>query len=304
LVVTVAHVVDGVATIDLGAGDKTTFGQVVGIDDSTDVALVKAASPIAGHIFRFASSVPPVGTSLGVIGYPEGVSESFSQGVVSGLNRTITVDGSARSNMIQTDAPLNPGNSGGPMLTLNGQVIGLVDAGDTEAQGLSYAVPATTAAPLVSEWMTRPSPSPLASCGSGPPPTGAAPGGSSGAQGTSLPITLAPPTDTLNWTGFVITPASCRYSIDSVGQVSAVTTGSVTVPETTGVVVGQIEAWILDSSGNVVAYGFPAYLPQTAGSYNWTVSTFINNIAGDGGTPSSCVVEGIDPSLPWDQPQS
>ena len=65
---------------------------------------------------------------------------------------------------MQTDAPLSPGNSGGPVLLLNGTVVGLVDAGDTSAQGISYAVPAMSAGPLFSTWRGDPSPQLPATC--------------------------------------------------------------------------------------------------------------------------------------------
>ena len=68
---------------------------------------------------------------------------------------------------MQTDAALNPGNSGGPVLLLNGTVVGLVDAGNSSAQGIGYAVPATSAAPLVSGWEGYRSPPSNPTC----PPT-------------------------------------------------------------------------------------------------------------------------------------
>jgi serine protease Do len=182
LVATAAHVVDGAAAVDLTAGESTRPGHVVGIDTSTDVALVQTTSPINGHVFILASTLPTVGTTLGIIGYPEGGPQSFTQGVVSGLNRTIDVAGIVRSNMIQTDAPVDPGNSGGPMLTLNDKVVGLVDAGDTSAQGLAYGVPATNAGPLLASWEAIPAPPPAPSCAT---PLGPGTPGSVGSNASS-----------------------------------------------------------------------------------------------------------------------
>ena len=164
LLATAAHVVDGAVAIGLTANGKTTSGHVVGIDDTTDVALVQTSSPLSGHLFNLASELPAVGTSIGVIGFPEGGPISFSQGAVSGLDRTIDIEGQPRGGLIQTDAALNPGNSGGPLLLLSGTVTGLADAVNTGAEGLGYAIPSATAAPLLSSWETAPSPPPPPVC--------------------------------------------------------------------------------------------------------------------------------------------
>ncbi len=81
---------------------------------------------------------------------------TLTHGDVSGLNRTVNVEGTMRSGMIETDAPINPGNSGGPMLAEDGSVIGLIDAGNLEANGIGYAVPATQAAPADRHWASGP----------------------------------------------------------------------------------------------------------------------------------------------------
>ncbi len=128
------------------------------------MALIRAATPFTGHVFGLARIEPPVGTVVGVIGYPEGGPVSFSQGTISGLNRTVNVEGQARTGLVQTDAALNPGNSGGPILLLDGTVVGLADAGNSSAQGIGYAVPATSAAPLISAWQGDPSPPSTPTC--------------------------------------------------------------------------------------------------------------------------------------------
>ncbi|MHB1787192.1 MAG: S1C family serine protease [Acidimicrobiales bacterium] len=157
MVATVAHVVGSAVTIGLSTGDTTTLGHVVGSDSSIDLALIETTAPLAGHIFTLASTEPPVGTTVGVIGFPLGGPMSFSNGTVSGLNRSIPIEGTEHTGLLQTDAPMNPGNSGGPVLLTDGTVIGLADAMATNAQGLGYAVPATEAGPLLSSWSTSPS---------------------------------------------------------------------------------------------------------------------------------------------------
>jgi hypothetical protein len=150
--------------IGLSAGGRTVAGHVIGIDTSGDLALVAAGSAIPGHIFKLSGAQPPIGTPVGVIGFPEGGPISFSQGIVSGLDRTLDVGGQTMEGLMQTDASLNPGNSGGPVLLQTGAVTGIVDARYTSAEGLGYAIPATAAAALFSAWEAAPAPPPAPSC--------------------------------------------------------------------------------------------------------------------------------------------
>lgn len=156
LVATVAHVVEGAAALSLTIGDNgsggTTSGVVVGLDPQSDVALVKTNRPLTGHVFRLADHVPTVGQEIAAIGFPEGEPMTLTRGIVSGLERTIPIDGLDRSGLIQTDVAINPGNSGGPMLATDGQVYGLIDAKRTDAAGLGYAVSPTTASARVRAW--------------------------------------------------------------------------------------------------------------------------------------------------------
>jgi S1-C subfamily serine protease len=191
LVATVGHVVDGAVAIGLTANGVTTVGHVLGLDPTGDLALVQSSAPLSGHLFTLASELPQVGADVGAIGFPEGGPVSFTRGTVSGLDRTINVGGTPRAGMIQTDAALNPGNSGGPLLLVNGTVIGLVDAGDTGAQGISFAVPAATAAPLLSSWRSAPAPPPPPSCQNALGPSGHIPVGSSGGGPLVQEITAA-----------------------------------------------------------------------------------------------------------------
>jgi len=156
LVATVAHVVNQSAALSLTAGENgaggTTSGVVVGIDSSTDVALVRVDRPISGHVFTLATAAPSVGQEVAAIGFPVGDPMTFTRGTVSGLDRTITIENVLRSGLIETDAAVNPGNSGGPLLSADGQVFGLVDAIDAGAQGIAYAVDPTSAQPLLRSW--------------------------------------------------------------------------------------------------------------------------------------------------------
>jgi S1-C subfamily serine protease len=159
LVVTAAHVVNGETTLTVvdPVSGTTIPAQVVGVDTATDVALVRTQTAMTGYVFSFATADPQVGSTIAAIGYPLNGPESIDQGLVSGLDRTIPIDnGQTLSGMIQTDASLNPGNSGGPMIGQDGKVEGIADAGATDAQGINYAVAATRAAPLVGNWRQHP----------------------------------------------------------------------------------------------------------------------------------------------------
>ena len=76
-----------------------------------------------------------------VVGTPYGLAGSMSNGIISALDRTITVDQTTITNIIQTTAPLNPGNSGGPLMNYLGQVTGMATAIVQDSQGIGLAIP-------------------------------------------------------------------------------------------------------------------------------------------------------------------
>ena len=94
---------------------------------------------------------------MAALGFPFGLPLTVTQGSVSGLDRTIPIDGIERQDLVQTDAPINPGNSGGPLVSVDtGEVIGLVDLGTTQANGIGFAVSALVASPLIAAWQAAP----------------------------------------------------------------------------------------------------------------------------------------------------
>jgi S1-C subfamily serine protease len=122
-------------------GQEVT-GEVVGTDPWTDLALVKAE----GDNFPFAklgnSANLKVGQLVVAIGSPLGFESTVTAGVVSAVGRSLrSVSGHLVDNVIQTDAALNPGNSGGPLVDSAGQVVGINTAVIQPAQGLCFAVP-------------------------------------------------------------------------------------------------------------------------------------------------------------------
>lgn len=159
LIVTAAHVVDGAASLGLTLGDESAptiaSGVVVGFDPSVDMALIKADRDLEGHLFGFSDTPAEVGQEVVAIGFPQGEPMTLTRGVVSGLNRSITIDDQTYEGLIQTDAAINPGNSGGPMVDLEGSVQGIADAVRTDSQGIAYAVPADTAQDRAQTWQNN-----------------------------------------------------------------------------------------------------------------------------------------------------
>jgi putative serine protease PepD len=149
-IVTAAHVVDGASSITVTLQDGTTrSAKLLGKDDATDVAVLKVdPSGLTLHPLALGnSSALGAGDPLAVIGDPFGYQRSISTGIVSGLDRTIQApNGFTVAHAIQTDAAMNPGNSGGPVLNADGQVIGIADqiatGGSADANtGVGFLVP-------------------------------------------------------------------------------------------------------------------------------------------------------------------
>jgi putative serine protease PepD len=147
-IVTNQHVVDGATAITVRFPDgKTAKGTVVGSDPSSDIAVIKVDVPASElHPLTLGSSknVQP-GQDVVAIGSPFGLADSMTSGIVSAIGRTIQApNGYSIANSIQTDAPINHGNSGGPLLDLNGNVLGVnaqIESGGGGSDGVGFAIP-------------------------------------------------------------------------------------------------------------------------------------------------------------------
>jgi putative serine protease PepD len=150
LIVTAAHVVDGASSIEVTFSDGTTrAATLLGQDDGTDVAVLRAdVSGLTVAPAEIASSSDlALGDELIVIGSPFGYEGSVSTGVVSGLGRTVEApNGFTVAGAIQTDAAMNPGNSGGPVFDALGRVVGMADqiatdGSSAQSSGVGFAIP-------------------------------------------------------------------------------------------------------------------------------------------------------------------
>lgn len=151
-ILTALHVVKGAAQIKLTFFDGTTSTATVkAADAANDIAVLTAAQLPRVIVPAVLGSSPQVGDEVFAVGNPLGLLASLSAGVVSGLDRSFTLgDGRTLSGMIQFDAAVNPGSSGGPLLNTEGQVIGIVTglanpAGTDDFAGIGFAVPIATA---------------------------------------------------------------------------------------------------------------------------------------------------------------
>jgi serine protease Do len=148
LILTNDHVVAGATSIQVKVNGypKRFNAQVVGTDYGLDLALLKIQAPKPLPTLPLGnSSAVPVGAWDIAIGNPEGLENTVTVGVISARGRSFTIGSRHYRDLLQTDAPISPGNSGGPLLNLQGQVIGINTAVNTAGQGLGFAIPINVA---------------------------------------------------------------------------------------------------------------------------------------------------------------
>ncbi|TML96847.1 MAG: PDZ domain-containing protein [Actinobacteria bacterium] len=150
-VITNQHVVDGAQSVSVQLWNgKSYTAHVVGTDASTDIAVLKVDAP-SSQLFPLTladSSKVAVGDSVVAIGSPFGLQETVTSGIVSALHREMTSPNNfAIDDSIQTDAAINHGNSGGPLLNAQGKVIGVtsqIESDSGGSDGVGFAVPSDT----------------------------------------------------------------------------------------------------------------------------------------------------------------
>jgi S1-C subfamily serine protease len=151
------HVVERAKEIKVSTTDGREFlGEIVGTDPDTDLAVVRVGQNGLPTAVLGDSDMLRVGQLVIAIGNPLGFQSTVSTGVVSALGRSLrSPSGRLIDNVIQTDVPLNPGNSGGPLVDSRGRVVGINTAIIRMAQGISFVIPINTARWVVGELLTR-----------------------------------------------------------------------------------------------------------------------------------------------------
>ena len=157
-IVTNDHVVEGADSVSVRFWNGDTYkAKVVGTDASTDLAVIKVDAPdsVLHPLTVGDSSEVQVGNTVFALGSPLGLEDSFTSGIVSALHRQIEAhNGFSINDSIQTDAAINHGNSGGPLLNSSGEVIGVNAqiAGNTGANiGIGFAIPSNTVKSIAAE---------------------------------------------------------------------------------------------------------------------------------------------------------
>ena len=156
-ILTCAHVVDGASTITVTIGDKDYTATLVDEDTTSDIAVIKIDADGLTPATVGNSDSLKVGQSVMAVGNPLGeLGGTVTGGMISALNRSVTIQGSSSVNtmsLIQMDASVSPGNSGGGLFNMNGELVGIVNAksSSSDAEGLGFAIPINDAIKVAQE---------------------------------------------------------------------------------------------------------------------------------------------------------
>lgn len=165
LIVTNNHVIAGATSLTVAFSDnEIASAQIKGTDSNMDLAIIAVKLSDIKDSTMDAIAIAEIGDSDALcvgepaiaIGNALGYGQSVTTGIISALNREVTVDNITNS-LIQTDAAINPGNSGGALLNIKGELIGInsVKYSSTEVEGMGYAIPISSAMPIIEKLMVR-----------------------------------------------------------------------------------------------------------------------------------------------------
>jgi S1-C subfamily serine protease len=165
-VVTAAHVVDAVGTLSLKrAGRVLASGTLVGADSKHDIAVIRLDRRVSGHVFTFSDRAPKRGERVAAVGYAGGAPLTVAHGSVRGIATTVPSPGMARRTVIETDAAVRHGESGGPLVsTADSAVLGMIDLSSADGGEPSFAVSARHLKDPVSRWRSDPEAVPQRPC--------------------------------------------------------------------------------------------------------------------------------------------
>lgn len=153
-IVTNHHVIDGASTIKVRLSNGQTYtAELVGTDSKTDLAVLKISATNLSPAKLADSSKVKVGNFVIAIGNPLGeLGGTVTEGIISALDREVTIDGETMA-LLQTSAAVNPGNSGGGLFNLKGELVGVVNAKSSgnDVEGLAFAIPADTVQKIAQE---------------------------------------------------------------------------------------------------------------------------------------------------------
>ena len=156
-ILTCDHVVSGASNITVTIGDDDYTATVVGEDSTSDVAVLKIDANGLTPAVVGDSDALTVGDNVLAVGNPLGeLGGTVTSGIVSALNRSVSIQSSGSVNtmsLVQMDASVSPGNSGGGLFNMNGELVGIVNAksSDSDAEGLGFAIPVNDAVKVAQE---------------------------------------------------------------------------------------------------------------------------------------------------------
>lgn len=158
-VITNAHVVEGSLTATIKTVDGNEFaGKVIGYSNETDVALVSVPDLSGGNPFPLQKeSESKIGEEVIALGTPLGLENTATFGYLTGVNRTFNIPPHTFTNVYQISAPIEPGNSGGPLISIDHEkIIAINSAKSIDTENIAFSIPLHQVVPLIDEWIASP----------------------------------------------------------------------------------------------------------------------------------------------------